>query len=767
MTVKASYFYLISLVLLFSFACSDSMLQEQAVDADPESFQPSDEPSALIQSSNMAEWRVIELPEGASSITDLEQHNGVLYAVLDGMGTWTYHNGVWQKQAPKAIRYGNADIEITESGALYALHHRILWRLEGENWVKLPFDKQLNHLVYGGNGLFYMLERKQNNKVYCYDTNTQQFIDLNFPYSVDSKPHVKLESDAEGNLWYLTNYSGLYKYTRGTNSWKKIESRRKDGSLVAYNWSSGLGKSADGSIYYTREYAKTTQIMQVYRANEQDRLDLIHSDVGYGANGVPVGNDGEDIIFFNGARFGQFVVYGNRKYDLPSNTSDLGLSENQLKGVGQHAFTAVGNTLYTTQKWKVDNQSYFRFLALDLDLDGLPYYSSELRTQAKKVVAPAVLAKSPMEVIHLVNGNAAIAFNPVGTNGGVLEVHSAAGNMLQRFELNSKVFDIATNGKHIAIATQKAIEVIDPESEQFQWKVDYESDKKRISMGSNGTVIALLSNSRLALYSNQGEQLHADELNRSYIEDVAINEELERFYIVGYDNKRLPSGNPVQVAFLNAFNFQGAFIWQRFGFDGAALSGNIADTRLYRVTFGEDGALYILGESAGSKTIFRYNGQEFDGSDMLTKIDHHNNLWDTGSAHISYHARVDAINGRILKSQLNMTRLSSGKSNTLRAGDITATRNGFSILGGTASYTIANRDAIRVDGDLLPTYSGADPSVMVLYPNFNQRRFWVSWHRDESGNGSVRSVSAFENQVYTLTEGEDGRVWLHHFDVDQ
>lgn len=771
------------LALLFSFgllACQNS--SNPYVESD-EAFEAQNaEPAASVVKTSTAQgWFSVDMPEGANEIMDMASHNTTLYAVIKGMGLWSYKDQTWTKVADKAIRYGDAAIQITENGDIYAVHHRILWKLENNAWTKIPFDQPIGKFTYAGNGIFYMVKRKAYDEVFMYNANSNSFSDLNFPYTVDTKPHIKLEADKNGDLWYLTNYSGLYKYTKQSNEWKKIESTRSDGSIVAYNWSSGLGKSASGNIYYTREFAKTTQIMQVYRANEQDELELLHADVGYGANGVPVGNNpNRDLIFFNGARFGQFMVEGDKKYDIPSNTNDLGLDANQLKRVSQLHTTAVGERLYTTQKWKVGEQNYFRFLAIDLDVNDRPYYSSSLQTDHKQLIAQNVPSDVALEVLALEDGTVLAAVNHLGSapnrqfitdsneaSNGLIYVQTPSGATLQTLDAGSEVLDIAASGQQIAIATQQKLMVYDLGTQQTLWSIDYNSNKKRVAIGRQGTVVSLLENNEIALYDAQGQQVLQKSLHRSYTEDVEINEKHGFFYVVGFDNKRLPSGKPVQVAFLNAIDLNsGDFIWQRFGFDGAALSNNIADTRLYRVSWGQDGQLYILGESAGSKTIFRYDGIVHEGSDMLTKIDHHNNLWDTGSAHITYHARVQAQSGDIMRAQLNMTRLSDGKSNTLRANDIAATQSGFTILGGAATAFLSNREAVRIDGQPLATYAGSDPSTIVLYPDFRQRRYWVSWHTQETAKGSVRSLSAFNDEVYNLWRTDDGQVWLYRFNLN-
>lgn len=130
---------------------------------------------------------------------------------------------------------------------------------------------------------------------------------------------------------------------------------------------------------------------------------------------------------------------------------------------------------------------------------------------------------------------------------------------------------------------------------------------------------------------------------------------------MGFDNKKLPGGNPVQVAYLLAFDSGFELQYVRFGFEGINLSRNIADTRLYHLSTGADNKVYLLGESAGSQTIFRYNGVAYSGTEILSKIDIFTELWNTGSAHIAYFAKLDPSTGNIDNAALSMSRLLSTK----------------------------------------------------------------------------------------------------------
>jgi hypothetical protein len=62
------------------------------------------------------------------------------------------------------------------------------------------------------------------------------------------KPHVQLLADEAGNVWYVSNYNGIFMYNAGSQSWSKVA---EDGVLSI---------AADGSVINSYEVTPTTQV---------------------------------------------------------------------------------------------------------------------------------------------------------------------------------------------------------------------------------------------------------------------------------------------------------------------------------------------------------------------------------------------------------------------------------------------------------------------------------------------------------------------------
>ncbi|MEL7511009.1 MAG: hypothetical protein AAGM27_02480 [Cyanobacteria bacterium J06554_3] len=297
----------------------------------------------------------------------------------------------------------------------------------------------------------------------------------------------------------------------------------------------------------------------------------------------------------------------------------------------------------------------------------------------------------------------------------------------------------------------------------------------RVAIAPDGH-IAAIANKTVHLYDADSRELFARERNYVAVTDVEIlscGDNRPTVYVSSFRNSDFTdlNGNyiPVQIARLEAFDAEGEMQWSLFGDSPDTIKQNIADTRLYRVTLGRDGYLYIVGESAGTATIFRWQGQPMTEDEQygrvdsfLTRIDPHSQLHNSASAHITYYARVHPTEGRIVTSQLSFPRLPNegrvhGISNTMRVGDIAAGADGTVYFGGIAFSFIANRDNLTLNGESVGEYNGGDRTWMSVAPDFRTRNFWTVL-ADESGKGKVSGVDAGYGYSAAISNAESGTV---------
>lgn len=685
--------------------------------------------------------------------------------VEEGKGTGLYHvtGGAFQKIADAPNGYGFHGLAVTSDGKLFTSSVGVFWQLTGSSgnyrWRKLETKKEFSgriNYVADRQGDLIVHNNTTDPEIIRLHTDDGSYSDLEFPFTgLDGKPHIQLKVATKGAIWYKSNYSGIFRYDG--SSWSKV------------NENSGkLSIAADGAVYLSYEVKKATQISTFFRYEGGTKWQQVHIHQGYGIGGAPIG-DGNHVVCASG-RFGQFIVSPGKKWTLPSLTADLNLSSHEMKGVRVAHMLTHRDQVYLVQDLGMEGYNP-RLLNYSPDTVNSPFYTNNLQLQTGTYLTPDGAGEAVGTGI-LADGRIAVALNAdpnqfsvqpkklyqKADGQGLVLILSADGSTVNDlFIADEKIYDldIPANSNSIGVAGSSQYGRIDVSSGDWAWNAEYTSDKKRIALNAEAQAAVIIENGTVRLHDTDGTQINEKSHQRSYTEDVEMAANGQGYFIVGFDNKSLPGGNPVQVAYLNFYNTQGAMEWQRFGFDGGNLSSNIADTRLYRVKRGLDGQIHILGESAGSQTIFRYDGQSYSGEEFLSQVDFYNALWNTGSAHIAYHAKLQPASGKLTHSQLTMSRLSEGKSNSFRVGDIHADAGGSVFITGKNSYQMANRAAQRINSQYIGAYHG-DPSLLAVSPNYQNRHAWTSFSQD-MGTGMGKAIATDNNKVVALFDAEEGQ----------
>jgi hypothetical protein len=682
--------------------------------------------------------------------------------------------GSWQQLASKPTHYRfSGDIAVTQQGDIYTYRENLLFKLVAATdsnsntpytWTrtKLPFRAGGLGECYAGtcSDKLFLRELKKYNNFYTYDLKSGAIESLVLPYQVDRKPHVSLLEDAEGNMWYKSNYSGVFKYNFTKQEWTKESDR-----------SGALSVGGDGQVYLSYEKAKTTQISTLFKYLGDAKWQQIQQSRGYGHKGLPFGKDQSTMLFY-ASRFDDYVLDGTRKVNIPDR---MDLSAAGVGILEANTIVKVKEGLMATFRFrdrsKTRGSQYF-LGKLAFDVNAAEFYNSNIDLTTGTYIGSNFTNDEAIGVEVMADGKILAALNTGGdydiaattvykgtsSSFGTVAVLNADGtNVLSVLKVDSKLHDIAVSGSKLAIAGASGITVLDLTNNNVLWSYDYASAKKRIAISSTGNVIAMLDNKKIMAFSATGSQLFTKDIARSYTEDVAVTEVNGEpiFYEVGFQNDKTPRNYPIQVCHVYAFDKTGKRVWKLFDFPGSSVENRIADTRLYRAEIGEDGQLYISGESAGSSTIFMDDGTQPTGKDILTKIDFHNDLWNTKSAHMTYLARVNPVKGDILKSQLTMTRLSNGKSNTFKTRGLAASTEGRVFMSGIAAAHLQNRDFVSVNGELAKAYEKGDTSIIGLAPEFTTRNFWSTLVKDSAptaGNKMAMDVAVKGNKLVVLSE---------------
>ena len=276
----------------------------------------------------------------------------------------------------------------------------------------------------------------------------------------------------------------------------------------------------------------------------------------------------------------------------------------------------------------------------------------------------------------------------------------------------------------------------------------------RVAMDSTGRV-AVLRDKTVTLFAVDGKQVAAKKIDRTYVNDIAIDPAGQRIYVVGFANRN--SGKPVQVSFLHALDTKNDLkeLWRTWDFEAKLLSdpknNNMADSRLYRVVTANDGQVVVLGESAGGNSIYRWNGKDLTNPTLVT-TDMYNTAYNTASNHILYYGKINGSNGDVVAGQLTLTRLTPAKGlkgNTIRAKDgaLAVDAKGQIYIGGIAAYAIAERDSNKINGQQISPYTGSDMFFLMVSADLKKRLRWTAFSANPKGGGTLNAVAVQNNTV--------------------
>lgn len=698
--------------------------------------------------------------------------DGNLYVALDNHygagsgdapGLYRFDGDSWTQVTPFTHRYGVGDMVAGDDGKLYLLRHDGIHRVDPATGTWLDTTAGTNlagadvrglHAAHGkvvavSDSGAPAADATGDLAVSVLDTTSGAWQHVPLDHEIGKKPGVEALVDGAGALWLATRYDGIFRAAPqadgGYGAFEQVAPAR-EGSLT----SGALFQNDDGVVHISYETTQYTQISGVFRytgGTGTDAWEQVHQGKGYAVDGHPVAGTGVTAML--GGRFPEYAFDGTKKWPLPEAPGTAKDASFLETASGEGALFGVQN---------VDGEETLVGLDVAETVGSMRPYDSDLTVQTARNLATAETADATgaAGLSVLADGRIVAAVNT--SDGGRLAVVSPDGTETRASFDTAAIRDLAAGPGGAAAYAASDAGVLRVTGDGAPTTV-LDEPADRVAVDAQGR-IARLADKTVTVTDGDGGVIQTLDIDASYVEDVALDAGTGMVYVVGFSNDHLPDGNPVQGPHLRAYDVTtGELAWSRFEFDGGQKGSNIADARLYRVEIGADGELYVLGESAGTQTVFRYDGTALSGEDILTKIDHHNDLWNTASAHVAYHARVDKATGEVDDAQLTMPRLpSSGESNTFRVGDIAADGGGRVYIGGETFASLANRKGISINGRDVPPYDGSDPAVMALTSDFQNR---MAWHSLDAGgaDGQVAEVATHGDTTVLLSDYAGGELF--------
>lgn len=325
-----------------------------------------------------------------------------------------------------------------------------------------------------------------------------------------------------------------------------------------------------------------------------------------------------------------------------------------------------------------------------------------------------------------------------GTSGAVVRFDRSGREVLSFTRIGARVNDleIGADGT-IVVCGDFGIAALDPAASSVLWSAAPGAGK-RCAVGSDGTAAALVGNTAYA-YGDAGALLGSWIVVGSAANDLAVDGANQLVIVTGFTQV---SGN-LQHPFIRGYNFNGELRWRSYDFP-AQIGSLRADTRGERVAIGRDGKLYFTGSINGGTGVSVFSrdplNADLSAGDRTVQTDTYTRPTNVGSVKMLWFGRFNPADGALELGQSVLTRL-NGRGNSIGGKAITADADGTVYIAGDAFASIADRSTVTISGERIGPYGAADAYVLVVSPDFTQRRHWVAFAGPEGGRGAANGVA--------------------------
>lgn len=311
------------------------------------------------------------------------------------------------------------------------------------------------------------------------------------------------------------------------------------------------------------------------------------------------------------------------------------------------------------------------------------------------------------------------------------------GNKEIIFQSVEKIFDLKQYSNDIILlAKETCLSLYNLVSKVEQILFTYDQKVTSSVVITDGQKVAIIQNKNKLIVLKSDFTIDSEfSETGTYIEDALFYQ--SDLYYVGFANRKR-KGVPVQVPI-----FRGPFaLWET---NGEKLGADMADGRLYKI-YEHAGNIYVLGESAGGNSQFRWNGLDLKTSTINNGADWWTHAVKTKANHITYVGMIDPLQQKVIRGQFVLTRLPDMEGNTHRANCLFVDESGVYIGGEAAAY-IFNRDIIGLLNQKPAEYRG-DASLLKLRTDLTGGR--LNWFTP--GNGKVKAYT----DKYALISTDNG-----------
>ena len=372
-------------------------------------------------------------------------------------------------------------------------------------------------------------------------------------------------------------------------------------------------------------------------------------------------------------------------------------------------------------------------------------------------------------VVHLLNGAT------INSRGAIVRIAADGKTILSVTKIGDYAVDLAIDNSdniYVAAGTNGLVKV-NRLADRLLLSKTFAKTVYRLDAGKTGYMVALTlpgvdfdgkkwNNVTVNVMNPTGDILTSFGGASQYTNDVCIDEASQSAVEVGWKNvytgDRITWNLPVDIPGFKIFSFSGTKKYDGYNWSNDASSpnwinasdNNMADTRIARVSMGDDGLLYFMAEVSGGNHPLRYSPY-----DIMTKVrfvggDHFHNLSNVGTEFHTYVARMNVATGQWIEGQSFTARNSDGSGNTIdpEHGNVAADADG------RVYFTGKSFSGTPLSREILPqiTYNGG-ALIYIMNPTLQTREL-VDRVVQQNGGRDI-AVRKFANHDKTIVYGGD------------
>ncbi|OIP82740.1 MAG: hypothetical protein AUK44_06970 [Porphyromonadaceae bacterium CG2_30_38_12] len=371
-------------------------------------------------------------------------------------------------------------------------------------------------------------------------------------------------------------------------------------------------------------------------------------------------------------------------------------------------------------------------------------------------------------VLHLLNGAT------INSRGAIVRISADGKTILSVTKIGNYAVDLSIDNSdniYVAAGTSGLVK-LNRLADKLLLSKTFAKTVYRLDAGKTGYMVALTlpgvdfagkkwANVSVVVMNPAGDVMTTFGGASQYSNDVCIDEASQSAVVVGWKNVYTWEGSatlPVDIPGFKVFSFTGTQKFNGYNWSSNSSSpdwinaseNNMADTRIARVSMGDDGLMYFMAEVSGGNHPLRYSPYDIQTKVRFVGGDNYHTLSNVGTEFHTYVARMNIATGAWIEGQSFTARNSDGTGNTIdpEHGNVTADEDG------RVYFTGRSYSGSPLTQDRLPqlSYNGG-AFIYIMNPTLQTRELMDRVVVNNYGRDV--SVRKFANHDKTIVYGGD------------